>query len=1221
MHKTPLIRTTGILVCLIVLATVSFSQSASDSKPNPTPLKIIYTGKLLGYFRVPSRQPRDQFQGCHDRSADDSEAAKTFLDQIRGNLDGKNKQAADDNYKNAILVATGDNFAPQLEARVFAPQAKPGLDSSEPKSETYQPGNKELYSWYQAGPNSKWVPIQDQPEGLRKLLVRGEGTVPTDNVACFLAAAGFTAVVPGRHDFYFGAERVRQLARFMANTSGSGKPVQMLGANLIIKSIRLDGGSAAADATNAEWPDKLSVLNLQSVYPWFSFVQVRIMELSDKPLIEKLKSQLSQHQGPVTEAQFLEIVEKVRNVDNPESESLQTQVNAFRQDSVLIKPSQNDPNPRDVKENDRSFDERTVRLSGNAVIYNLALGPDEHKQLPLLSGGHKYDLCLDRQMTAGDPKSTKTYCQSFSVHAPLFSSPHPPPPGRVDPEPYVFLEDKNVAIFGVVDPDIGEQVGVLNFSWLNDDSNIKTVVKAEEPALALRQQLDYFEQKYKHDHSQSKFNGLKILLAQMSPQRARVLAARVTGFQVVVSDADEEQGTSRTVITTVSTPGNSAGTFVAVPLPYFDSKQGDDTEGFVHLGMVEASREKIGWNLRGTPEMLAEDKKDPGKAKEGPAEVKQKAPLSDPLWPAIKAAVSKCLPAHFEAGKSDQPRDLLKWLTLCAMRERVGADVALIQKRDFYNRLPAEAYEEDYQQKLDRLIWKGDLLTLMYVPGSALKKALEDSNRYNTEDSNLLSLAEQRLRGLEYLGITRGQNEYLINEVPLDDKKIYAVATTDYVGAGDTGYPALAAAALNPRRHPREFPESLEAISGLVCGRLFTGPSVVRQNCLNPLKRDDYLDVAEAKVAAAQQSSFGSKLRKLFPFKWPVADLQPRGTAQKVELRAQWHPVWTLSLKNFSLGFSSLNKNLTDAQVAQKFSGITTSSVTARQTRAVTVGLDTRLSRSSHKHEFFVNTGIDYKEQSTGDVAPSIVQINNRLSGDAGFIRSLRGGRSPNRLGIVFSLHAETPLQKPLATFTLGTQDRLKITQNRSLLVLPRIGMRWQNRSNYFEVGAQAGREINALSGYRFNTAGSIVECRPSATETFVACISRLSKPAVAAITKDSAATAILEGRRRAGLYWQSSLSIQFNAKVKYELTQAADFFFNFSRDNATDTRYRDISKHSLKFFVWPNFSIGPTLQVLLYQNKVNRDFLFQRQFGLEANVAFDLFNHREKGVQIKHKP
>jgi len=130
-----------------------------------------------------------------------------------------------------------------------------------------------------------------------------------------------------------------------------------------------------------------------------------------------------------------------------------------------------------------------------------------------------------------------------------------------------------------------------------------------------------------------------------------------------------------------------------------------------------------------------------------------------------------------------------------------------------------------------------------------------------------------------------------------------------------------------------------------------------------------------------------------------------------------------------------------------------------------------------------------------------------------------------------------------------------------------------------------------------------------------------LSKPAVAKITKNSVGSAILKTRPRAGLYWKTGFALPFGDKIKYELTDLGNFFFNFSGDNSTDTRYWDKSKHSLKFTIFPSFSIGPSLELLLYKNKINRDFLLQRQFGFEASFAFDLFNRREKGVQIKHKP
>jgi hypothetical protein len=54
---------------------------------------------------------------------------------------------------------------------------------------------------------------------------------------------------------------------------------------------------------------------------------------------------------------------------------------------------------------------------------------------------------------------------------------------------------------------------------------------------------------------------------------------------------------------------------------------------------------------------------------------------------------------------------------------------------------------------------------------------------------------------------------------------------------------------------------------------------------------------------------------------------------------------------------------------------------------------------------------------------------------------------------------------------------------------------------------------------------------------------------------------------------------------------------------------------------VWKNFSFGPTLDLLLYQNKRNRSFLFQQQWGFETKLNFDIFNRRERGSQIRQKP
>ncbi|HVS83788.1 MAG TPA: 5'-nucleotidase C-terminal domain-containing protein [Pyrinomonadaceae bacterium] len=1117
------------------------------------------------------------------------------------------------------MVGTGDNFAPRLEARVFDPKAK------------YQPGNKELYYWYEN--QHRWVfykNVKDFPD-LKKQLREGNGTIPTDNVGCFLYAAGYAAVVPGQYDFYFGPERVRELARFMAGLPkrGDTEPPQMLGANLVIKTVRVEPLASSPQKVKSKWPDESSVQNLgggKPIYPWFSsLVRIKV-PAPERETVQGVLKQWFEKNKSINRVQVEEFLDgKVKESSGDEIEDWTKVRDAVKHLGFVHVCRANDFNEITVDACKHGQDVKEEGITGDktGITYSISIEPD--RALPLgrdrhystFEPGKNYGLCQPNQNSQAGKDEIEKSCLSFSVQIPFFYFPDPAPVSGKDPDPFVVLHKNgssrpdDVAIFGVVDPDIGRQIGVLNFSWLNQDDKLKTIVSAEDPVEAINQQLEYFQRSY------PEFTGLKILLAQMSPSVARVLAAHFPQFQVIVTAADAGEGTSETKQSTEWTGKKPAGAFVAVPSPYFDLAQKESLEGSLHFGLIEASNEgpSSKWNLTA-----------PNKVEALEVQNRSQKESIEAFQALVNRSPSRCLPP-----KSDPLFDRVKWLTLCVMRERTGADVALIQKRDLYDEFRAIGQYDPMdptwvQQILDRIIWKGDLLTLLYVPGSSLKKALDQSKKkYDVDDKNPLSLADEKSRGLQYLGVSldKEKKQYLVNEMPLDEKKIYSVATTDYIAGGDTDYPDLAAA-LNQKVRPTQFPEQLQTISGIVCGEL--RPNNGFTYCLDELTRDTYLDASNAEpTTSSSQPSFGSRLWKLFPFKMPSKDSPPKPTSA-LEQEAQHHPIWSLALRNFSLGFTSLSNNLTDAQLGAKFAAVSTSGVTAKKTHTVTVGLDTKLSRSSHLNEFFVAMGIDYNEQSTGDVTPSLSRLKNRVTGDASFVRNIRGGRSKDRVGIIFALHAETPLKQPFATtFTLGTKDTLKITQNRSVLLLPRIGMRWQNGDNFFEVGGQVGREIQAFSGYRFNTQGSIVECLPSATQTFAACITEKSTAPMTAITKDSVATAILRNRPRAGLYWKYGLSIPFGSKVKYDINQEgnqeADFFFNFDQDNSADTRFLDRSKHSLKFIIWPSFSIGPSLQFLLYRNKVNHDFLFQKQFGFEANFSFNLSNHREKEVQIKYKP
>jgi hypothetical protein len=1209
----------AIFVCFLIAAAPCFAQANTE---------VIYTGKLMGYFRSPDKQPWDQPPGCKPaKESKDSPAAVKF-------------QELRNAKPHAVLVTAGDNFAPELEARVFDPKPAPGTVGV--PSNQYASGNKELYYWNQIpGKPGEWVyhaDLKNHPD-LEAQLALGNATIPTDNVGCFLAINHFAAIVPGKHDFYFGVERVRALARFMAGLTRTdfavdmGKdyqPPQMLGANLVIKTLRTVTPSLTAKS-KSKWPDgsSIKVGDGKSVYPWFSSkVAGRISPPESIPVQEALNTWFGTAGKPGLD-DLIAYVDTQAKTMGPLQDEWQKFLKVVAGLKVIKVCPTNDVNEVAATCPDGwPVGKQGLTVDGKDITYSLTIPPNpknpwaNDKKVAVLDPGRNYGLCQVTNKSAAE--GIETNCQTFSVYRPFLNFPRlasATGTNYTDPDPFVLIPNadhpkEEVAIFGVVDPNITQYIGVLNYAWKNEDNGLKSVLSVEDPAEALREQLDYFDSWYKAKTNGHTFAGLKILLAQMSPQMAKTLAARLNRFQLVVTEANEELGTSETTQSTEWNQDKRSSAFIAVPVPYPANKK--NVEGYVHFGMISAESTAGGaWKLNSQTTDAAEIK----------GKYKPDKDLALTLLPALQECVDPKIYSDAESDlKSAQPKmkaeEVIRLAALCAMRERLSADVALIQKRDRFDRVPAEL--NDVQQILDHLIWKGDLVTLLYVPGSAIKKSLDLSRKYADEDSNNLSLADEKNRGLEFIGITNRGKDILINESPLDDKKIYTVATTDYIAGGDTGYPDLAATALDPKTRPSQYPQQLELISSLVCRRINPiDPATKVQQCISPTPLETYLDAIMVNAGpSSRPAGFGSKLWELFPFKLGDKDQKQTTLAGDGNQRVQQRGFWILSLKNFGVTFNGLSNNLSDSQIATDFAGVKTSGVTAKHAQTISSALDLRLLHTSHTGGPFIQTTIDYKRQSTGDVAPKISQITNLVTGEAGYLRNLRGGRSDKSMGVSISLYSETQLQKPFSTFTLGTGESLKIDQDRSLMLLPRAGLFWRNgTTNAFAAGLQYGRELNALAGYRFISPAGTFECRPDVAQTFADCIKKLSGKTDTKVTINSDASPILDSRPRAGFYWKSGFTLPINSKMSYVFTDKGDFFFNFSNDNATDTRYRDESKHSLKFTIWPSFSIGPSLRLLLYKNKVNRDFLFQKEFGFETSFAFDLFNRREKEVQIKHKP
>ena len=304
-------------------------------------------------------------------------------------------------------------------------------------------------------------------------------------------------------------ERTRELARFMAtqpipstsgNSTNDGQGVQMLGANIVIETTWNTAHQPLPDSENPPWfiprfPEASDLIGATDgcrmrksrltglsdgakVYPWFRGVS---LELSGGNAASKLL--------PIINSTTFYLCGV--NPDTPGRTKCNSEASARRS----------------VHGAERKAGEKSGQLTlisrGRLAAFLYVARWHELRAL------RRYRGCKVKPRTA-----PATFCVRFSVYTPFFQSSGDMggqkctdlqnPACYRDPDPYVLIETKDengipedVAIFGVVDPQIGANVGLLNFAWANTASrNFKTETVVQDPAQAMKQMLDSFSRKF-----------------------------------------------------------------------------------------------------------------------------------------------------------------------------------------------------------------------------------------------------------------------------------------------------------------------------------------------------------------------------------------------------------------------------------------------------------------------------------------------------------------------------------------------------------------------------------------------------------------------------------------------------------------------------------------------------------------------------------------------------
>jgi hypothetical protein len=1084
-----------------LLATCLLSSGPARAQP---PLTVVYTGRTLGYFRYPEQQPRLNFDHCMDDPATMSEATRNFTEALRA-------QSRDAQ----LLVGMGDNFAMDLESRTFIDKTESGIDR--------QP--KDMWTWDFFTLPHRWLPDNQVVSGpLSDSIAAGYGTIPADNVGCFIRFAKYDAIVPGNADFYFGPERLRMLARFlMSDGQGAAFPkVAMLAANLAVISTapranpripdyqrergilgneplnyhvvqKQNGGEPTiqADLPGAVLPylRKITIHNAFEVVDPSTGLRVVLQNEPDGATFD-VRPKNPRLQDPSTRGNVV-----LRYAGTQPSRTLGLK---YRFDTVEFCPalaSVRDPYRLDLKSCiELNIDQEATHNAEQAGASTLNNDLYYTTASQVLQPNTNWGVCM--RWKKPPPDNPLPICQLFSVHAPFLQY---PADTLTSIPPYVIKDSggSKIAVFGVVDPSVGLSIGRLNYAWLNKNLKYDSQIEVLDPAMALNQLMQEC-----NAHEDCK-NARKVLLAHMPNAAAANLIANIGFlFDLVVSETDDAHETGDLEASKQISGKPERGTDGRPPaLVTPGSVYNARVPGKITLVVQRATvRRPEGcmqnlcsgkWAL--TNQALASSYTF-NRATGGAMTLREAARaalLKEGVKPPSKDS---------DAGSTEfwTTQQILERLALLRMQDALHTDLALMQGRDIFEAKrngELRITPDNLKEAIDRVYWKNDYALPIPVTGGMLTSLLKKGAAIAAAENNSVNIDLEKGRALVPLGVfqelaTQGT---IVNSQTVQDSALYSVAVTDYLAFGDTGYSEFLTPAVPPFSRMRDF-RTLYPIANIVCraiqkALISTDPAFTKTDCgPEQLHSGDYEDLSSQ--LPFDTTSGYSAWRQFVA--WAVPSLQYHRSyplysgANQAERTSQQKPRFSFTVEktDFSILLNQHQRTLVSVNSppgatinlqATKFAGNPISQVTAPDSFAINYDNRTRFRWSGRRFNYFAMDDLAFSGSKTQDTPTNPNYIRslsaNTLGLEGGMlVRLFPKLKQAADLKLLVSERLDTELISPLLSLPLKDAQSSTYLRNlnRTYRALTKIGFRLEDNRSWLEAGLEGGQNFGLPSQYKF---------------------------------------------------------------------------------------------------------------------------------------------------------
>ncbi|MCC6538530.1 MAG: hypothetical protein IT162_13320 [Bryobacterales bacterium] len=1163
-------------------------------------LRVIYTGKLLGYPRVPDLQRLEE-AGCPaDGTATPAGQVKRYRHVVPPGAAPSAvaklltaEIAAASEGRQTVLVGLGDNFAMDFFSRISVVKecGQPAERYLAKDETTFQGGD-----WFDLGQidekSKEWARFKEDQES-------GRSVIDADNVATFFRNAGYAAIVPGKHDFYYGPERVRQLARLLMGVThdaatgslraADAQAVPMLATNMIIRTT-----ASAPPAVKPDYQRELdrakqytmSAAGLtwglpKSVLPWLRRIMLKGAFAGSAPVVSAAEICL--------------------------------------QDQPDVKPPPH-----------RGPAHKTIEPApapAGAAYLTFPTGF-------VLEGERSYLVCVTINASPRVP-----FCQPFNVHTPFFQFPDNAAPGlygnqkastlaeKTRVPPYQYLADRQTVIMGAVAEGLEKQVGSLNTQWLNKDPRLDTGVATVDPTEAVSQLLEHCDMLGPCGKART-----LILLAQMPRDAAEILNRQLKRrFHIVVAQADSRLATPRARVE------YAAG---HPPLVLAPQELRDELAAPVYgIGLQYAD---LTYGAGPTPERIV-------------TAARERQPFDRPIQS------GHCLVAPFatawarltgEAIPTQLTEEHFRTVVLEAMRRHRRADLTLVQDRDFFelkDRLgqcqttPVAA--EALRASVEQVLWKGDFVFTRTIKGSALKAAMARSREIKAQEDDVYSIELEKGRWLAAHGLVQNAatKVWYVNGQALEDNTLYSVAMTDFLAFGETGYTELQSPAVPPAERTRELarlPRIADTVLEMVAGTA-SRPLLSFSTYLD---RTSHLAFSPGPAATAW-NQFASLVHDT------LLERQPRLTAPAVRL-GQTRAFWRLFLDKAEGGFANYGHNREKQDnLSGLFQGIPESSVLSRKRQTISSSVQLELRREWSRRHFFTRMEEEYtveRSQQDGPLGSFLKNYPfNQVSVESGFRFAQSGGnRQRPWWGWLASFQGSSQVRSPFVDFQPGLkcenpglddrcpqESRFRDYAARTSRLLGKAGFTYQGRESWMEGGLFYGRVLRPVEYtlfYRGDTPallGAVCNLQsgfanvPASQRTLSHCLARSVVPQTAPVT-GWYLRGNSEFNAERGLFLNFNLRWNLPKRLtgmdQFAVENRGRLYFLSNSDLIIDTRVNNVLKLGPVIKLFPSVSLKPTLSLFYFENRVARVSMVGQSIDFKVEYRFNRKSGDSWGQALK---